>query len=104
MATIYHANGIATPTVDQKACTAALPWAKLGNYTFAGGVSKSIVLHPATSGVVVADAVKLVSTNPVGTRSLSYSYDPYRCRSSSAGATLRYRARVRTRDPRSVRR
>jgi RHS repeat-associated protein len=74
--TINHSTGAATKTVDQKACTAANPWVNLGNYSFPGGVAKSVVLRPATSGVVVADAVKLVSTNPVENRSYTYSYDP----------------------------
>lgn len=73
--TINHSTGAATKTVDQKACTAANPWINLGNYSFPGGVAKTVVLKPATSGVVVADAVKLVSTNPVESRSFTYSYD-----------------------------
>jgi RHS repeat-associated protein len=73
--TINHSTGAATKTVDQKACTAANPWINLGNYSFPGGVAKTVVLKPATSGVVVADAIKLVSTNPVQTRSFTYNYD-----------------------------
>jgi RHS repeat-associated protein len=73
--TINHSTGAATKTVDQKACTAANPWVNLGNYSFPGGVAKTVVLKPATSGLVVADALKLVSTNPVESRSFTYSYD-----------------------------
>ncbi|TDD15884.1 DNRLRE domain-containing protein, partial [Kribbella turkmenica] len=73
--TINHSTGVATKTVDQKACTAANPWVSLGNYSFPNGVAKTVVLKPATSGVVVADAIKLVSTNPVASRSFTYSYD-----------------------------
>lgn len=73
--TINHSTGSATKTVDQKACTAATPWINLGNYSFPNGVAKSVALKPSTSGVVVADAVKLVSTSPVASRSFTYSYD-----------------------------
>jgi RHS repeat-associated protein len=73
--TINHSTGAATKTVDQKACTAANPWINLGNYSFPNGTAKTVVLKPAAAGVVVADAVKLVSTNPVESRSFTYSYD-----------------------------
>ncbi|MFK4091149.1 hypothetical protein ACI2LF_44000, partial [Kribbella sp. NPDC020789] len=73
--TINHSTGAATKTVDQKACTAATPWINLGNYTFPDGVAKTVVLKPSTSGVVVADAIKLVATDPVPTRSFTYAYD-----------------------------
>ncbi|MEV0794771.1 DNRLRE domain-containing protein [Kribbella sp. NPDC050459] len=73
--TINHSTGAATKTVDQKACTAATPWVNLGNYSFPNGVAKTITLNPATTGVVSADAIKLVSTNPVESRSFTYTYD-----------------------------
>jgi hypothetical protein len=71
--TINQSTGAATKTVDQKACTAANPWINLGNYTFPSGVAKTVVLKSATSGVVVADALKLVSTSPVENLSFTYS-------------------------------
>ncbi len=73
--TINHSNGAASKTVDQSACTAATPWVNLGNYSFPNGVAKTITLKPSTTGVVVADAIKLVSTSPVETRSFTYTYD-----------------------------
>ena len=73
--TINHSTGAATKTVDQKACTAATPWINLGNYSFPNGVAKSITLKPSATGVVSADAIKLVSTNPVDSRSFTYNYD-----------------------------
>ncbi|MFC5268522.1 DNRLRE domain-containing protein [Kribbella qitaiheensis] len=73
--TINHSTGAATKTVDQKACTAATPWVNLGNYSFPNGVAKTITLKPATAGVVAADAIKLVSTSPVASRSFTYNYD-----------------------------
>ncbi|MEU4295011.1 DNRLRE domain-containing protein [Kribbella sp. NPDC026596] len=73
--TINHSTGAATKTVDQKACTAATPWVNLGNYSFPNGVAKTITLKPAVAGVVVADAIKLVSTSPAESRSFTYNYD-----------------------------
>jgi YD repeat-containing protein len=73
--TINHSTGAATKTVDQKACTAATPWINLGNYSFPNGVAKTITLKPSATGVVSADAIKLVSTNPVESRSFTYTYD-----------------------------
>ncbi|RZU16298.1 RHS repeat-associated protein [Kribbella rubisoli] len=73
--TINHSAGSATKTVDQKACTAASPWVSLGNYSFPNGVAKTITLAPSATGVVSADAIKLVSTNPVDNRSFTYNYD-----------------------------
>ncbi|NIK62307.1 polymorphic toxin-type HINT domain-containing protein [Kribbella shirazensis] len=73
--TINHSTGAATKTVDQKACTAATPWINLGNYSFPNGVAKTITLKPSADGVVSADAIKLVSTNPVESRSFTYTYD-----------------------------
>ncbi|NIK56120.1 DNRLRE domain-containing protein [Kribbella shirazensis] len=73
--TINHSTGAATKTVDQKACTAATPWVSLGNYSFPNGVAKAITLAPSATGVVSADAIKLVSTSPVDSRSFTYSYD-----------------------------
>ncbi|RZT07498.1 YD repeat-containing protein, partial [Kribbella sp. VKM Ac-2569] len=73
--TINHSTGAATKTVDQKACTAATPWVNLGNYSFPNGVAKTITLKPSATGVVSADAIKLVSTSPVESRSFTYSYD-----------------------------
>ncbi|WP_370353586.1 RHS repeat-associated core domain-containing protein [Kribbella sp. VKM Ac-2571] len=73
--TINHSTGAATKTVDQKACTAATPWVSLGNYSFPNGVAKTITLKPSATGVVVADAIKLVSTSPVESRSFTYNYD-----------------------------
>ncbi|MER7243310.1 DNRLRE domain-containing protein [Kribbella sp. NPDC000426] len=73
--TINHSTGSATKTVDQKACTAANPWVSLGNYSFPNGVAKTITLAPSATGVVSADAIKLVSTNPVDNRSFTYNYD-----------------------------
>ena len=73
--TINHSNGAATKTVDQKACTAATPWVNLGNYSFPNGVAKTITLKPSADGVVSADAIKLVSTSPVASRSFTYTYD-----------------------------
>ncbi|MFD7156158.1 DNRLRE domain-containing protein [Kribbella sp. NPDC059898] len=73
--TINHSTGSATKTVDQKACTAATPWVNLGNYSFPNGVAKTITLAPSATGVVSADAIKLVSSNPVDNRSFTYNYD-----------------------------
>ncbi|TCC35300.1 DNRLRE domain-containing protein, partial [Kribbella speibonae] len=73
--TINHSTGAATKTVDQKACTAANPWINLGNYSFPNGVAKTITLAPSATGVVSADAIKLVSTSPVDNRSFTYNYD-----------------------------
>ncbi|MFI6675253.1 DNRLRE domain-containing protein [Kribbella sp. NPDC050470] len=73
--TINHSGGAASKTVDQKACTAATPWVSLGNYSFPNGVAKTIVLKPSTTGLVSADAIKLVSTSPVESRSFTYNYD-----------------------------
>jgi RHS repeat-associated protein len=73
--TINHSTGSATKTVNQKACTAATPWVSLGNYSFPNGVAKTITLMPSADGVVSADAIKLVSTNPVDNRSFTYNYD-----------------------------
>ncbi len=73
--TINHSTGAATKTVDQRACTAATPWINLGNYTFPDGVAKTVVLKPSTTGVVSADAIKLVATDPVASRSFTYAYD-----------------------------
>ena len=73
--TVNHATGADTQVVDQHACTSATPWVKLGNYTFSGGITKTVVLRPSTSGVVVADAVKLVATGTPPSRSFTYAYD-----------------------------
>ncbi|TCC03977.1 DNRLRE domain-containing protein [Kribbella soli] len=73
--TINHSTGAATKTVDQAACTAATPWVNLGNYSFPNGVAKTITLKPSATGVVSADAIKLVSTSPVESRSFTYTYD-----------------------------
>ncbi len=73
--TINHSTGAATKTVDQKACTAATPWINLGNYSFPNGVAKTITLKPSATGLVSADAIKLVSTSPVESRSFTYNYD-----------------------------
>jgi hypothetical protein len=45
----------------------------LGN--FPGGVAETVVLKPATSGLIVADVLKMVSTNPIENRSFTYSCD-----------------------------
>ncbi|MGW5188122.1 hypothetical protein ACWEOO_02635 [Kribbella sp. NPDC004138] len=60
---------------DQKTCTAAIPWINLGNYSFPNDVAKTITLNPSATGVVSADAIKLVSTSPAESRSFSYAYD-----------------------------
>jgi RHS repeat-associated protein len=73
--TINHSTGAATKTVNQKACTSATPWVNLGNYSFPDGVAKTVTLKPSADGVVSADAIKLVSTNPVDNRSFTYNYD-----------------------------
>lgn len=73
--TVNHTAGASTKTVNQKACTAATPWIKLGSYSFSGGTTKTIVLKPATSGVVSADALKLVSTGAPSQRAFTYTYD-----------------------------
>ncbi|TCC16724.1 DNRLRE domain-containing protein [Kribbella sindirgiensis] len=73
--TINHSTGAATKTIDQKACTAATPWVNLGNYSFPNGVAKTITLKPSATGVVSADAIKLVSTSPVESRSFTHNYD-----------------------------
>ncbi|MGW6196975.1 golvesin C-terminal-like domain-containing protein [Kribbella sp. NPDC055110] len=73
--TINHSTGAATKTVDQSVCTAATPWISLGNFSFPNGVAKTITLKPSAVGVVSADAIKLVSTNPVDSRAFTYSYD-----------------------------
>lgn len=73
--TINHDTGSSSATVDQSACTSETPWVKLGNFTFSGGVTKTITLKPSADGAVAADAVKLVATGEPRTRSFTYAYD-----------------------------
>lgn len=73
--TINSAGGSTNKTINQKACTASTPWVNLGSYVFNGGNDKDVVLKPAASGLVLADAVKLVSTDPPPNRSFGYKYD-----------------------------
>jgi hypothetical protein len=76
--TIEHGTGSVTKTVDQTANTGT--WVSLGSYAFAEGSTKKITLSDQASGIVIADAVKLVRDNTGQTdtekHDYSYQYDP----------------------------
>ncbi|MDF8265736.1 DNRLRE domain-containing protein [Luteipulveratus flavus] len=90
--TINHAGGAVTKTIDQKACTSANSWVSLGTYTFTGNTNRSVVLKPSTTGVVVADAVRIVDMGAAKARSFTNTYDangsPTQVKDTTTGAAI----------------
>ncbi|SCG67212.1 RHS repeat-associated core domain-containing protein [Micromonospora siamensis] len=76
--TVSHGGGNTSKTVNQN--TAAATWVSLGSYSFTEGNSHKVSLSDQATGVVVADAVKLVRNNTGETddekHEYNYRYDP----------------------------
>lgn len=78
--TVTHSTGAADKTIDQNATANQAAWVSLGSYTFKQGNAAKLQLFQNSSGVVVADGVKLVrdtSGDPADTEknNFAYTYD-----------------------------
>lgn len=92
--TVTHGGGATNVTVNQQSSNGA--WVSLGSYAMAPGAGHKIQLSDHANGVVVADAVKLVSSSGVtryatwaGTATSAGTYQVYaRIPSPGGGASV----------------
>jgi len=62
---IVHRDGITIKTIDWRSPVEE-GWENLGRYVFTDHESQGVWLSDAADGYLIADAVKIISTSPIG--------------------------------------